>query len=184
MFYTSHKFNRDIGTWNVSNVINMERMFEFAFQFNNNGSKSIESWNVSSVLSIESIFEDAQLFNQNIGKWPIRIDCNIERMFYDCAIKKETFEGFLYGNKIAEYFQLDNPNEFLVWEPYTRWERRKNAVMVFNSIFKMNINTNPFKSGKPLKSKKIDSEGSERNSILNTLHYLDDDIYKEIIYFI
>ena len=53
----------------------------------------------------------------DVGKWPIKRECNINYMFSNCPIEKETFEGKLYGNKIAEYFGLDNPNELLVSEP-------------------------------------------------------------------
>ena len=50
---------------------------------------------------------------QNIGKWPIKTDCDKTDcdtllMFHDCFVERETFEGKLYGNKIAEYFNLDN----------------------------------------------------------------------------
>ena len=85
------------------------------------------------------MFYGASSFNQNIGKWPINADCNTNSIFRRCLIKKEIFEGKLYGDKIAEYFNLDNGNEDLVWEPYTRWERRKYAVMFFSSISKMNV---------------------------------------------
>ena len=83
-------------------------------------------------------------------------------------VDEETFEGKLYGNKIAEYFNLNSPNEDKVWEPYTRWERRKNAVMFFSSVSKMNI----------------DEENIKSNLILNILHSMDDNIYKEIVMFI
>ena len=71
----------------------------------------------------------------------------------------------------------------MVWEPFTRWERRKNAVMFFSSISKMDItialqkmqsNDDFFHSEKLKKS----------NIILKTLHSIDDDVYKKIISFI
>ena len=94
---------------------------------------------MSNVTTMNYMFEGASSFNQDIGKWPIETDCDTNGMFYGCLIEKETFEGKLYGDKIAEYFNLSNGNEFMVWEPYTRWERRKYAVMFFSSISKMNV---------------------------------------------
>ena len=82
----------------------------------------------------------------------------------------EIFTG-IYGNEIAEYFDLENPDKEAVMEPYTRWERRKNAVMFFSSISKMNITDS-------------DSEEIKSNLILNILHSMDDNIYKEIVMFI
>ena len=170
MFRKTDSFNQDISKWDVSSVKGMESMFENAVSFNQN----IESWDVSSVINMRSMFDYSSLFSQDIGKWPIKKDCDTLYMFYYCPIKKETFEGKLYGNKIAEYFDLDNPNEFMVWEPYTRWERRKNAVMFFSSISKLNIKDKIDK----------DSEETQSDIILNYLHSIDNDIYKEIVYFI
>jgi hypothetical protein len=87
-------------------------------------------------------------------------------MFEDSGVSAETFTR-IYGNEIAEYFDLENPNQKDVMEPYTRWERRKNAVMFFSSISKMNID-----------------EEIKSNLILNILHSMDDNIYKEIVTFI
>ena len=52
-------------------------------------------------------------------------------------------------------------------EPYTRWERRKNAVMFFSSISKINIDEENIKS-----------------KILNLIIKIDYDVYKEIVSFI
>ena len=159
MFDSAPKFNHNIGSWNTGEVTQMHIMFQHARSFNQN----IGSWDVSSVNNMCRMFDGAKKFNKDIGKWPIKRECNINYMFSNCPVEKETFEGKLYGNKIAEYFGLDNPNEFLVWEPYNRWERRKNAVIFFSSISKMNI--------EEIKESKA-------------LHSIDDDIFKEIVYFI
>merc|ERR1712054_180547 len=110
-------------------------MFNGASSFN----QDISRWNVSTVTNMSYMFSIASSFNQNIGKWPIKTDCDTNGMFHGCLIVKETFEGKLYGDKIAKYFNLDNGNEDMVWEPYTRWERRKYAVMFFSSLSKMNV---------------------------------------------
>ena len=173
MFFGATCFNNDIGSWNVSNVRNMYGMFQFAPEFNNAGSINIGTWNVSNVRFMNDMFSHAESFNQDISKWPIRIDSCMCDMFLNCPILTETYKWTLYGNKIAEYFGLDNPNEFLIREPYTRWERRKNAVMFFNSISKLNI------------KKKIDKDSEVKSDImLNYLHSIDNDVYKEIILFI
>ena len=116
------------------------------------------------------MFYGALSFNQDIGKWPITTDCDTDRMFDGCLIEKETFEGKLYGYKIAEYFNLDNGNEFMVWEPYTRWERRKYAVMFFSSISKMNVD-------------EVDDDEIVTDS-MKSLREIDDNVYRNIVTFI
>ena len=91
-------------------------------------------------------------------------------MFCGCLIGKETFEGKLYGDKIAEYFNLDNGNEDMVWEPYTRWERRKYAVMLFSSLSKMNVD-------------EVDDDETVTDS-MKSLREIDDNVYKNIVKFI
>ena len=172
MFENARSFNQNIGSWDVSSVMDMRKMFEEAKSFN----QDIGSWNVSSVIDMSGMFEGTESFNQDIGKWPIKSECLMNDMFHECSITKKSFEGKLYGNKIAEYFKLGNPNEFMIWEPYTRWERRKNAVMFFSSISKINI--------EEIKKQPKDSVEIKSKYILNTLHSMDDNIYKEIVSFI
>ena len=140
-------------------------MFAGASSFN----QDISQWNVSNVTNMSYMFKGASSFNQDIGKWPIKRDCNTNRMFDDCLIEEETFEGKLYGYKIAEYFDLDNANEDMVWEPYTRWERRKYAVMFFSSISKMNVD-------------EVDDE--LLTDSIKLLREIDDNVYIKIVTFI
>jgi surface protein len=160
MFYGAAAFNQDIGGWDTRKVKFMKNMFQGTY------------------------------FNQYIGKWPIISDCDVTKMFFDCGVSKKTFEGKLYGNKIAEYFKLDNPNEFMVMDPFIRlerWKRRKNAVMFFSSISKMNPEDLQIPKAKTLISDSMQSNDSEEiiiNPVLNALHSLDDVIYKEIVSFI
>ena len=171
MFCDAESFNNtgsiNIGSWNVSNVTNMDGMFHFASKFNNAKNTNIGSWNVSNVTNMRNMFSNAISFNQDISKWPIGIDCNTYDMFFNCPISTEAFKWKLYGDKIAEYFNFGNPNEFMIKEPYTRWERRKDAVMFFSSISKMNIDEESIESKK-----------------LNLIRKIDYDVYKEIVSFI
>ena len=54
-----HYVYEDLSNWDVSNVLNMQSLFMYANNFNNN----ISNWNVSSVTSMAQLFQDAYDFN-------------------------------------------------------------------------------------------------------------------------
>lgn len=74
---TVNNFNEDISNWNVSNVTNMEYMFENAKYFNQNISK----WNVSNVKNMNWMFLNAENFNQPIGNWKVSSVKSMTGMF-------------------------------------------------------------------------------------------------------
>ena len=61
------EFNGDISKWDVSNVTNMNYMFEKALDFN----QDISNWDVSKVIKFRDMFADAVSFNQNISNWNV-----------------------------------------------------------------------------------------------------------------
>ena len=77
MFDGAVSFNQNIGGWNVSNVTNMESMFDGAVSFNQN----IGGWNVSKVTDMSSMFAGALRFNQNIGGWDVSNVTDMNSMF-------------------------------------------------------------------------------------------------------
>ena len=82
MFWDARKFDRDIGSWDVSNVINMGEMFRGAQIFNNgNNSNPIESWTVSNVTSMNEMFRGAKKFNRPLNNWNVRNVRNMGSMF-------------------------------------------------------------------------------------------------------
>ncbi|MCA0230733.1 MAG: BspA family leucine-rich repeat surface protein [Bacteroidetes bacterium] len=79
MFVSCKKLNgpTNIGTWNVSNITNMESMFSGATIFNQN----ISGWNVGNVTTMNSMFQSAAAFNQPISTWDVNKVTNTSRMF-------------------------------------------------------------------------------------------------------
>jgi len=77
----AENFNQDIGDWNVSNVVNMHRMFFCAYDFN----QDIGDWNVSSVTRMSELFLNANSFNQNLTDWDVSHVENMYQMFYNAA---------------------------------------------------------------------------------------------------
>ena len=63
--YGLDKFNGDISRWNVSNVTDMNCMFEGAQLFN----QPIGNWNVKSVKYFQYMFKNALSFDQDLSSW-------------------------------------------------------------------------------------------------------------------
>jgi surface protein len=70
-------FNQNIGSWNVANVTDMNRMFQSANAFNQN----IGSWNTAKVTDMTSMFAYIPFFNQNIGSWNTGKVTSMNNMF-------------------------------------------------------------------------------------------------------
>ena len=73
MFEYARSFNQDISRWDVSNVKNMRKMFYGAKSFN----QPIVSWDVSNVTDMSFMLAVAESFNQDISKWNVS---NVENM--------------------------------------------------------------------------------------------------------
>ena len=79
----------NIGDWDVSNVTNMDNMFQDADSFN----QDINSWDVeSNVTTMRAMFLDNNssadavhsdnVFNQNLNSWNVSNVTNMKMMFY------------------------------------------------------------------------------------------------------
>ncbi|WP_434332998.1 BspA family leucine-rich repeat surface protein [Mycoplasma capricolum] len=67
MFYWCFDFNQDISMWNTSNVTNMQSMFSWTSSFN----QDISKWDVSNVLNMKNMFYTADKFNQDLSNWNV-----------------------------------------------------------------------------------------------------------------
>ena len=74
-----------IEDWDVSNVENMEDMFNGCKNFNADLSK----WNVSSVGDMNEMFEGCEKFNSDLSNWNVSSVGNMESMFDGCKSLKQ-----------------------------------------------------------------------------------------------
>ena len=77
MFNSNYDFNQSIGGWDVSNVTNMRDVFAGAFDFN----KPIGNWDVSNVTNMFGMFQAATSFNQDINSWDVSNVTDMGLMF-------------------------------------------------------------------------------------------------------
>jgi surface protein len=79
MFRRALVFNKDIGSWNVGNVINMQGMFHAASVFDSD----IGDWNVGNVTNMNEMFYGTSAFEQSLIKWSLDsiVSSSITNMF-------------------------------------------------------------------------------------------------------
>ncbi|WP_157464725.1 BspA family leucine-rich repeat surface protein [Balneola vulgaris] len=76
LFDYRENFNQNIGSWDVSSVTNMSRMFVWS-----NFDQDISNWNVSNVTTTYAMFGFATRFNQDLRNWDLSSTINTELMF-------------------------------------------------------------------------------------------------------
>jgi surface protein len=80
MFSSAFDFNKDIGNWDVSNVINMSYMFNSAIAFN----QDIGDWNVCSVTNMSYMFCGSNLL-QDLSDWTLPLISNTPSCFHNSS---------------------------------------------------------------------------------------------------
>jgi hypothetical protein len=100
MFLGACSFNQPINTkivkrpdgttytaWDVSNVINMERMFETTFEGYSSFNQPLNDWDVSKVENMKYMFYGASSFNQPLCDWKVEKVLVHRYIFNRCPIQ-------------------------------------------------------------------------------------------------
>jgi len=82
LFDGKSNFDQDISSWDVSQVVNTEKMFNNAHTFN----QDISNWDVSSVTNMYAMFFNAQIFNQDLSSWNVGAVTNMGAMFNSATL--------------------------------------------------------------------------------------------------
>jgi len=116
MFTGASIFNQDISTWNTTNVINMQGMFQLSMfdqpigswntanvtdmtamfalsQFN----QDISGWDTSKVTLMVGMFYNSVKFNQDISRWNISNVTDMSGMLDNCGLSVTNYDALLNG---------------------------------------------------------------------------------------
>jgi surface protein len=77
-----------IGSWDTSQVVNMERLFDGAVDFN----QDISGWNTAAVTTMYEMFVDAAAFNQDISAWNTAAVTDAAEMFSGATAWNSKYE--------------------------------------------------------------------------------------------
>jgi len=96
-------FNSDISEWNVSNVSTMYNMFRNANSFNSN----ISEWDVSNVTNMYRMFDSAFSFNSDISSWDVSMVTDMRLTFVGATSFNSDISGWNVSNgpKMSQMFQ-------------------------------------------------------------------------------
>ena len=84
----------DINTWDVSQVTDMSKLFQYKYDFNDN----ISEWDTSNVKDMSSMFTYTRSFNQPLNRWNVSNVTNMSRMFEDAKIFNQSLNRWNVSN--------------------------------------------------------------------------------------
>jgi surface protein len=92
-----------IGSWDVSKVTNMSRLFHGASRFN----QDISGWDVSNVTNMSEMFVNCQEFNQPLGNWDVSNVTNMDKMFMGCRAFNKRLTDWNVNNVTSYEYMFD-----------------------------------------------------------------------------
>ena len=123
-----------IGDWDVSNVTNMESLFDEATTFN----ESLNDWNVSNVENMKRMFRGAESFNQPLNKWDVSNVTNMEALFNSATTFNQPLNDWNVSKVKNMQFMFRSAESFN--QPLNKWDvsKVKNMQFMFNNAKKFN----------------------------------------------
>ena len=100
LFQDCQLFNQPLNNWNTSNVTNILRLFLGALLFN----QPLNNWDTSNVTTMDRTFSSAMSFNQDISSWNFSGLNNVNSLF-----------RFMFGKSSTNYNSTYYDNLLIKW---------------------------------------------------------------------
>ena len=111
---TNEQF-KGIADWNVSNVTDMHRMFNGAYNFN----QPLNNWDVSKVWNMSGMFYRASTFNQPLNNWDVSNVEDMSDMFLDASTFNQPLDNWNVSNVTDMAFMFSDTERFN--QPLDKW---------------------------------------------------------------
>ena len=172
--------NYDISRWNTSKVINMEKMFENAFIFNQSiDTNTVKShpnpvitlpyiaWDVSGVQNMEGMFNNAYAFNQPLNNWNVGNVTKMSNMFNNAFAFNQPLNNWNVGNVTNMNSMFSSAVAFN--QPLNNWNVGNVTKMefMFNNAFAFNQPLNNWNLGNVTKMSNMFVAATAFNQPLN-----------------
>jgi|GEM_PF-6963750 len=108
MFEDMPRFNQPLSSWDVSNSISMNEMFKNCTAFN----QPINNWDVSNAIGMVSMFEGATSFNQPLNIWDVDSVKYIRDIFKDATSFNQALNNWDVANVIDIWGAFRNASSF------------------------------------------------------------------------
>jgi surface protein len=114
MFYSS-SFNGNVGSWNTSNVENFEYTFGRCL-FNNSGSDSIKNWDVANAKNMGLMFVYNTSFNQPLTNWDVSSCESFLQAFYGASSFNQDLSNFNISGIITGSVGSPSPSLLMMFD--------------------------------------------------------------------
>ncbi len=137
-------FDYNIGSWDTSNIVNMNFMFGGAKKFN----QDISAWNTSNVVTMIGMFYQNTAFNQNLSAWDTSNVVEMQYMFFGATVFNGDISKWNTSNVTAMSWMFEKALVFN--QDISQWDTKNvtSFYRMFASAQKFNCNISDWNTGK------------------------------------
>lgn len=122
MFDHTVDFNQQIGVWNVGKVRTMNHMFSHS-----NFNQPLSNWNVGSVTEMVGLFANTNLFNQPLNNWDVSKVTTMNEIFRNAKAFNQPINNWNVSNVTSMYGMFGGTELFN--QPLNNWNVSKVSTM-------------------------------------------------------
>jgi surface protein len=127
-------FNENINNWDVSNVTHMYETFKNCETFN----QPLNNWNVSNVTDMTSMLNGCETFNQPLNDWNVSNVTDMTSMLHGCKTFNQPLNNWDVSNVKYMHELFGNCKNFN--QPLNNWNVSNAIIMTYMFAFAIKFN--------------------------------------------